>query len=357
MSRYGCQMRKLNSLRILRAVAATTVIVHHVMITNGTAFGAFRVDIFFVLSGFVIALALSPGTMTLREFAVSRVARVVPLYWLMTFVVFFGAIVRPDLFNSTTANVGELLKSLFFIPYTKESGQLFPMLFVGWTLNYEILFYVVTALALLLMRERRFAFIAVALATLYAVAAVAHSSHAIGRFLAENRLLEFPLGIATWYAWQRGARVPAALALPGAVAMYLLMTYAEWALPGSSPLVRNGLPSFCLVLCALSLEESIRDNRATRALIYIGDASYATYLSHPFVVESMRKLLPKIVHGFNIRAPLGAVLAVICATCVGCLFYRFVDRPLFRFARRTLDARTRATLPAGAAPLTAERTE
>ncbi|MFC0398979.1 acyltransferase family protein [Paraburkholderia rhizosphaerae] len=350
-------MRKLNSIRILRAVAATTVIVHHVMITNGTAFGAFRVDIFFVLSGFVIALALSASTITVREFVASRVARVVPLYWLMTFVVFCGALVRPDLFNSTTANVVELLKSLFFIPYTKESGQVYPMLFVGWTLNYEILFYVVTAAALLLMRERRFVFIALTLGTLYFVAMIAHSSDAFGRFFAEDRVLEFPLGFVTWYVWKRGVRVPAKLALPGALAMYALMTCAEWALPGSPPLVRNGLPSFTLLMCALSLEESIRDNRATRALMYIGDASYATYLSHPFVVESMRKLLPKVLHGFNIRAPLGAVVAVICATCIGCLFYRYVDRPLFRFVRRTLDTRPRAPLPSGTNPLAAERTE
>ena len=70
-----------------------------------------------------------------------------------------------------------------------------------------------------------------------------------------------------------------------------------------------------------------------------GDASYATYLSHPFVVESMRKLLPRVVHGFDVRTTLGALLAILCATCVGCLFYKFVDRPLFKAARRVLEAR------------------
>jgi exopolysaccharide production protein ExoZ len=332
-------MRKLNSIRILRAVAATTVIVHHVMITNGTAFGAFRVDIFFVLSGFVIALALGAGKTTLREFIVSRVARIVPLYWLMTLVVFTGAVLKPDLFNSTTASIGELLKSLLFIPYLKESGQLFPMLFVGWTLNYEMLFYAVSALALLLLRERRFAFITFVLGALFLCASAAHSQYAIGQFLAQDRLLEFPLGIAAWMLWKRGVRVPVLLAWPGVLAMYLFMTYAEWALPGSPPLVRNGPASFCLVLCALSLEQVIADNRVTRALTYIGDASYATYLSHPFVIESMRKLLPRVVHGFDVRAPFGAVLAILCATCVGCLFYRFVDRPLFKMVRRVLEAR------------------
>jgi exopolysaccharide production protein ExoZ len=339
-------MRKLNSIRILRAVAATTVIVHHVMITNGTAFGAFRVDIFFVLSGFVIALALGAGTITVREFAVSRVARIVPLYWLMTLVVFFGAVLKPDLFNSTTANLSELLKSLFFIPYQKESGQMYPMLFVGWTLNYEILFYGVTALALLLLRERRFAFITLLLGALFFCASAMHPTHALWLFLAEDRLLEFPLGIAVWLAWKRGTRVPVPLAVFGVVAMYVFMTCAEWVLPDSSPLIRNGMPSFCLVLCALSLEGVIADNRFTRALAYIGDASYATYLSHPFVVESMRKLLPRVVHGFDVRTTLGALLAILCATCVGCLFYKFVDRPLFKAARRVLEARVPGGLAA-----------
>jgi len=339
-------MRKLNSIRILRAVAATTVIVHHVMITNGTAFGAFRVDIFFVLSGFVIALALGAGTITVRDFVVSRVARIVPLYWLMTLVVFTGAVLKPDLFNSTTANVGELLKSLLFIPYQKESGQMYPMLFVGWTLNYEMLFYAVSALALLLLRERRFAFITLLLGALFFCASAARPTHAVWLFLAQDRLLEFPLGIAAWMVWKRGTRVPVPLAAVGVVAMYVFMTCAEWALPGTPPLVRNGLPSFCLVLCALSLEGVIADNRCTRALAYIGDASYATYLSHPFVVEGMRKLLPRFVHGFDVRTLSGAMLAIVCATCVGCLFYRFVDRPLFKAARRTLEARVPGGLAA-----------
>ncbi len=351
-------MRKLNSIRILRAIAATTVIVHHVMITNGTAFGAFRVDIFFVLSGFVIALALGAGTMTVRDFVASRVARIVPLYWVMTLVVFCGAILRPDLFNSTTASVSELLKSLFFIPYHKENGQLFPMLFVGWTLNYEMLFYAISALALLLLRERRFAFITLALGVIFFVATITHSSHAVGQFLAQDRLLEFPLGIAAWMIWKRNMRVPLVLAVPGVFAMYVLMTYVEWAWPDSSPLVRNGLPSFCLVWCALSLEGLISDNPLTRALAFIGDASYATYLSHPFVVESMRKLVPRVVHGFDVRTPIGAMLAIICATCVGCLFYKFVDKPLYKAVRRMIDMRTRtsAGLPGTGKPL-AERVE
>ena len=129
-------MRRLNSIRILRAVTATTVVVHHVLIQDGRVFGEFRVDVFFVLSGFVIAFALGSGTVGVRDFVVNRLVRIVPLYWLATLLVFFGALLRPDLFNSTTADVSELLKSLFFIPYRKLESVEFSPKFLGLNLPF-----------------------------------------------------------------------------------------------------------------------------------------------------------------------------------------------------------------------------
>jgi exopolysaccharide production protein ExoZ len=344
-------MRRLNSIRILRAVAATTVVVHHVVIQDGTVFGEFRVDIFFVLSGFVIALALAEGATSVRDFVVSRVVRIVPLYWLATLLVFFGALLRPDLFNSTTANVPELLKSLFFIPYRKENGHMFPMLFVGWTLNYEVLFYAVSTLALWRFRRHLsyvFAAITLSLAAVFLITSLSHSTQTIVEFLAYDRMLEFPLGIAVWYAWKKGVRIPVAVAAPGVVAMYVLMTYVEWAFPDVSAVVRNGAPTFVMLMCTLSLESIIVDNALTRGLMFLGDASYATYLSHPFVVEGMRKLLPRVVHGFDVRSPSGVLMAIGAASAFGCLVYRFVDKPLHRLMRRLSSVKRIVNVPAPA---------
>src|SRR6266702_793883 len=343
-------MRRLNSIRILRAVTATTVVVHHVLIQDGRVFGEFRVDVFFVLSGFVIALALEAGTTSVRDFVVSRLVRIVPLYWLATLLVFFGALLRPDLFNSTTANVPELLKSLFFIPYRKESGHMFPMLFVGWTLNYEMLFYAASALALWRFRRHVplvFAAITLLLATLFLITSLAHSNRALVEFLAYDRLLELPLGIAVWFAWKTGVRIPVALAAPGAVAMYVLMTCIERAWPDVSPVVGLGVPTSLLLLSTLSLEGLVVDSALTRGLLYLGDASYATYLSHPFVVEGMRKLVPKVVHGFDVRSPGGVILATVVASVVGCVVYRYVDKPLQRAMRRLINVKRVVNAPAG----------
>ncbi|TDV36242.1 peptidoglycan/LPS O-acetylase OafA/YrhL [Paraburkholderia caballeronis] len=328
-------MAKLRSLNVLRAVAATTVIVHHVLATTrGAAFGEFRVDIFFVLSGFVIALTLNSRRQTVREFVVGRFTRIVPLYWLMTLLVFALALLRPDVFNSTTANLDSLLRSLFFIPYRKENGLIHPLLFVGWTLDYEVLFYLIAAAALLLMPKRTLAFIAVALATIFLIAEHAPSRSAIVEFLSYGRMLEFPLGAAAWLLWKRGLRLPLAVAGVGVVAMYGFMTYTEWLFPLSPPLLSNGLPSVILILCTLSLEALLTDNWLCRLVVLLGDASYATYLSHPFIVEAMRKLVPKVVHGFDVTSPPGIALAVVCASAVGYALHRYVDTPLHGTARR-----------------------
>ncbi|WP_180734282.1 acyltransferase [Paraburkholderia sp. PGU19] len=343
-------MRRLNSLRILRAVTATTVVVHHVLIQDGRVFGEFRVDVFFVLSGFVIALALEAGTLSVRDFITSRLVRIVPLYWLATLLVFFGALLRPDLFNSTTADVSELLKSLFFIPYRKESGNIFPMLFVGWTLNYEMLFYAASALALWRFRRHvplLFAAITLMLAAVFLIATLSHSDRAFVEFFAYDRLLEFPLGIAVWFVWKKGLRIPVAVAGVGAVAMYVLMTCIERAWPDLSPVVGNGVPTCLLLMSTLRLESLVVDGAVTRGLLYLGDASYATYLSHPFVIEAMRKLVPKVVHGFDVRSPAGVIIAIVVASAVGCVVYRYIDKPLHRAIGRLIKVKRVVTAPAG----------
>jgi exopolysaccharide production protein ExoZ len=74
------------------------------MTPTGHTFGAFGVDIFFVLSDFVIALVLDNPQLSAQRFLADRIARIVPLYWVLTFGVFAGTLIAPSLFNSTTAN-------------------------------------------------------------------------------------------------------------------------------------------------------------------------------------------------------------------------------------------------------------
>ncbi len=98
---------KIQSLQILRALAATSVVYLH--IGSKPWFGGFGVDIFFVLSGFVMCHITDAGESG-KEFFLRRIARVVPLYWVLTVFAFLLAWFMPALFNSTTADIGNLLR-------------------------------------------------------------------------------------------------------------------------------------------------------------------------------------------------------------------------------------------------------
>lgn len=327
---------KLHSLTVLRAIAATTVIFFHTLAPTGHTFGGFGVDIFFVLSGFVIALVLDSPGMTARHFLADRIARIVPLYWLLTVSVFACTLLAPSLFNSTTANLGNLLKSLLFIPYRKESGEIFPMLFVGWTLNYEMMFYAVAAVSLILMRRHQLLFASALILAIFCAVKASGSHGAIATFYSHERVFEFPLGFTAWWLWKRGIRINPLLAACMVAACYVWMAFVDWHQMADTPLLCFGIPAFLMVFGSLSLESMIGSGPLTRGAIFVGNASYAVYLSHPYCVEAARKLLPKVIDGFDATAPIGVVIIIVVATAVGGMLYWFVDRPLHGAARRLL---------------------
>ncbi|MEM5312108.1 acyltransferase [Paraburkholderia sp. JHI869] len=331
-------MQKLKSLTVLRAVAATTVIFFHIMSPTAHTFGEFGVDIFFVISGFVIALVLDNPELTTQRFLADRIARIVPLYWVLTFGVFAGALIAPELLNSTTADLGNLLKSLFFIPYRKESGQIFPMLFVGWTLNYEMLFYAAAAVSLMLVRRHRLLCTSLLILAIFCAAKASHSHGVFAAFYTNQRMFEFPLGFMAYQLWKFGVQIKLPLAGSMAVAAYGWMAYINWHDLSNGPLLYYGLPAFVLIVSTLNLESAMGSGPLTRAAIFIGNASYAIYLSHPYCVEAARKLLPDAIDGFDATAPLGVALTMIVATAMGAALYQFVDWPLHRHARRLLHA-------------------
>jgi exopolysaccharide production protein ExoZ len=329
-------MNKLHSLTVLRAIAATTVIFFHTLAPTGHTFGEFGVDIFFVLSGFVIALVLDSPDMTVGRFLADRFARIVPLYWLLTFSVFAGTLIAPSLFNSTTANFGNLLKSLFFIPYRKESGEIFPMLFVGWTLNYEMMFYLVAAISLILTRRHRLLFASAIIFAIFCVLKASGSHGAIATFYSYQRVFEFPLGFVSYWLWRLGIRIIPVLASCIVAGAYAWMAFVDWHAMVEIPLLYYGVPAFLMVMGSLSLESKIGSGLLMRGAIFVGDASYAVYLSHPYCVEAARKLLPRIINNFDVTAPIGVTTIIVVATAVGGTLYRFVDRPLHKSARRLL---------------------
>lgn len=326
----------LKSLQILRAVAATAVVYCHIDTTPDI--GTFGVDIFFVLSGFVMAMVIANGQRP-YEFAMSRVARIVPMYWLLTTALLLVAWLAPGLLNSTTADLGNYARSLAFVPYFKENGELHPMLAVGWTLNYEMLFYACVLAAIVLVRRFYLPATLLLMAALY----LAGASGAFGRvttaFLGNALVAEFAFGMLVFEA-RRRQLLPAlrpAAALTLALAAFVYMAWVEQpVVPGR--FLQFGIPAALMLVALVSLEAPcFASNPAwVRVLARIGDASYATYLSHTFVVEGIRKVLHQKLDLLDPYGPVGVVVVIGLALAVGQLLYELLDRPLSAAARRLL---------------------
>ena len=131
-----------------------------------------------------------------------------PIYYLLTFAVFSIALITPGLLAATKSDTFQLVKSLLFIPFYKSNGAIQPILFVGWTLNYEMLFYVLFAIGLLFKSyENGFKFVLCILTTLTVAGAITSYENVFLRFYTSPMMMEFAFGMLIAIAFKRGLRL------------------------------------------------------------------------------------------------------------------------------------------------------
>lgn len=359
----------LLSLQCLRAVAALLVMVHHVAFdgdtiaarTGAASFDfdrffdfAFGIHLFFVISGFIM-LRTARGFGSLRGatiFLTRRVLRVVPLYWLLTSLVLVGTAITPHLLNTPPGGLAVVIGSYLFVPVMRGTGELRPVLGQGWTLNYEMFFYALFTLAMLMPRRVAVPALAVTLVGLVALGRAVTPPFAAVAVWTDSLLLEFLFGIGIALLAERGATASAGMAAVltglGCLAAVMLGPIMP-RFDGIAPWAREGLPA-ALIVAGCVLGPAWHSGRAVVALALVGDASYSLYLSHPFAIRLLRSAwlawAPAV-------APPAAYLAVACtaAIALGLLLHRWVERPMTEWLQRhswTAGADPRPILPEAA---------
>lgn len=373
-------MRQIGSIQILRALAASMVVFAHAQ--DDAAFAAGKVgqafarssllpwvagvDLFFVISGFIMVhasqrLFATPGAA--QAFLTRRAIRIVPLYWIVTAIALGVAALLAGSGQARLPSLAEITTSLGFIPFARAGdGVPRPIVALGWTLNYEMFFYVAFAAFLFLRREAAVAGVTAALVMLVAVGALTQAATALA-FWSDPIVLEFTLGMGIALAWQHGLALPrpAALAVAATAIVALALDLAHMrdvAVYGVDPggfsrLLACGLPMATLFAAiVLGRPAFAIDGALATRLLLLGDASYALYLFHPLVLVPARKaylaahLAPAL--GFW---PL--VLAeVVAAAFVAIAIHLWIERPITRALNaRFADRRSAALLPGTAAPV------
>lgn len=323
-------MRRLRSIQYLRALAALSVVLYHAGQWSGPGFaiGAAGVDLFFVISGFVMGLTIQDPAAAPKTFISHRLWRIGPPYWLVSLLVFGLALSWPRLLPRVYPVAGDLALSLLFIPHLDPAGMPFPLLPVGWSLTYEMVFYGIVAVCLTQSQKRRFRILAWGLVAVMACGVLIRPAY----FLVANpMMLQFLAGalIARAYDQRRLPRQDAGWGLIVAgLALFFGLSWFDLYASLWRPLLW-GAPAALIVAGAVSLEAQSAAFKSGWLAI-LGDASYSIYLCHwPVVV-----ILAKTVGARP--SWLFTPLASVAAVGVGLLFWRFVEQPMLRWGRRKM---------------------
>lgn len=342
---------RLASLQVMRAFAALAVVLHHTLADAASlAAAAGRqapmaylvdrlsagVDLFFVISGFVMVYSsrdLFEARGAAATFLKRRLTRIVPLYWLVTTLLLAVAWLLPDDLNSAPAGIAYVIKSYLFIPAARPDGTIMPVISLGWTLNYEMLFYVLFSFALVLPRRAALMAISGLLLTISAAGLLAQPHAVPLKFWTSPLILEFALGALIAELRCSGARIGFGSATVTVGLGLAVIAFAQVPAGDFERLLAWGFAS-AVIVGALTLSRASGLLPAFAPLVALGDASYALYLTHPFAMRAMKTawvscdLTPWLgVYTYVVAAVATAVLLALAT-------YRFVERPMLGVLRR-----------------------
>lgn len=350
--------KKFFAIQYLRGLAAMLVLASHALlyplVGEHLAFGRLGwmgVILFFVISGFIMVVVTGESRFSARDFLRRRFIRIVPMYWGATLIAAALALAAPQLFKTTVYDTGQLILSLLFIPfYNPVSHGIHPLYKLGWTLNYEVFFYVCFALLAFLSARQRVIWLTIAFTGLALVGLVFKPTTAIGQFYTSFMPLAFCagawIGLATLEGRLHRLPMPLLLAvgLLGAAGLFEGFVYDQGLMEDGVAFVGLAIFASVLVLLAVRLEEAIP---RIKLLELIGDASYSIYLVHIYEVAILAGLAFRLLDPADLWADyFVAGVALVAGTGAGILVYRLVELPVLRLFNQLLGKPRHATAAA-----------
>jgi peptidoglycan/LPS O-acetylase OafA/YrhL len=355
------------SLQSLRAFAALAVVAHHAMravtvnanpdldlpeplfLTNHSLIelGAVGVDLFFILSGFLMVYISAPyveGRRSTANFLLQRAIRIWPIYVLATGL-YLGLSIALRLSQGRDlpfdASLLRLL-SFVFVPSFNASGELQPILGVGWTLNYEVLFYLVFALALAVGRGTLVPVVTLILGGLFLTGTMLPTETAAHAFLGNPILFEFLLGALAAKLFVSGRLAVMPAVIPILAGLALLLAFAWLPNEGYFRVLYRGIPCLLIFIGVLNLDAKIT---WPKWWIHVGDGSYSIYLFHLiFLYPLTGFMLRKLVAAGHAQAAaeVTALVGFVVVTAIGLLIHRVIEKPVTAFLHNAVGGKKKA---------------
>jgi peptidoglycan/LPS O-acetylase OafA/YrhL len=351
MTQSSTPHKKLNLLQVYRGIAAVLVVMFHLnqmsaeRLNQVTFFNLFvagwsGVDYFFVLSGFIMVYvhrsALGKKDQ-LKSFLVKRAVRIYPIYWIITLTVLCFFLVIPGFAKNQDLNLGKVIVSLLLIP---QKGK--PILDVGWTLTYEIYFYLLFSLAIWLKPKR-----SVPILSAWLLVTILHFCKIVKfpdyLFFLETVFgdmnLELVLGcLAAYIVIKYNNKIGKYRWILFGIAnlgYVILVMLASWGKLGFERITNFGVLATLLIIAATSID--LKDSpKIPYLLIFLGEASYSIFLTHAPVISAITKILQKANLGKYFDGFFAPALLAVFAVVFGCIFYSLIEKPLTVFLRKNI---------------------
>lgn len=258
------------------------------------------------------------------SFLAKRAYRIYPLWWLCLFIQ------APEILRYFTGFWDEYgpyyIKAVLLFPASTNRGDLYPPLVVGWTLIYEMLFYIVFAASMLFPRRWMLPIVSTSLVGLLVLGNLLPANTDAAKFLGNPIYLEFLLGMAVGRLLLTG-KLSRSVAI--AATILGLASLAFIKMGDHFRVLYYGLPAVAVLAWALVLP-SVK-GALRHPLVLLGDASYALYLSHGLVIMALAGFLQKNPDFMPVWAGLAAL--IIVPILAGITLHFAVERPLFTLKR------------------------
>ncbi|MET4045483.1 exopolysaccharide production protein ExoZ [Bradyrhizobium sp. RT6a] len=297
------------------------------------AAGAIGVDIFFVISGFIMVFVSEPYVIRekpVRDFIARRAIRIYPMYAIATSAVIAIGLLRFYRHFSIDAlppiPMTRIVAAFAFIPTLDSNGSVQPILGVGWTLFYEFFFYLCFASALAVFGRRIIRPLATAFCLANAIAWTFGGHDAISQFFRNTIVFEFLFGCAIGSLFQRQA-ISASYAWSSlTLGLVLIVAGSSFTFPESTRFIFWGVPAAIVLLSCVKLE--FARVKCPPILMLLGDASYSVYLAHVIIIYEGRDVIRKMINISQWPGDLVILLFALFAIASGIAVYRVVESPL-----------------------------
>lgn len=336
--------QRLSNVQAMRGLAALLVLLAHLgglggirpqLPTFNASWAVSGVDVFFVVSGFIMYHVTRNAWGNFPHFISSRAARIYPLWWICLIIE------APWIVNYFTGSFDEYfpyaLRSLLLLPALNPGGELYPILVPGWTLMYEMFFYL--SFALVMATQRRYVSVKILLIFVccYVARSAIHFDPATHVFLSQPIYIEFIYGIVIGELAERrrlSGRVVGGLLLAACAAVTVFAVCDRVSVGTFDPMrfLYYGLPAAAVVALAIWLEGL--NVTSPRALVVLGDASYSIYLTHEFVLLAVPDYLARL--SFTLPGSASVAVVGLVAIGAGLLVYFCVENPMHKLARHVL---------------------